>query len=603
MGWILCSIIAFVFWKMSFGSLLAQTITGFLESLTVLLVIFGAVLIMNTMTESGAMDSIKGMFRGISTDARVQAVIIGFLFGAFIEGAAGFGTPAALAGPLMVSVGFHPIAAAVLALVFNSVPVPYGAVGTPTNSAIAVVSESVSKMGGNTEVFASQFTFYTAILMACSTFFVLLIAVSMQVFGFADSPEKKKAKYVVEFIPFLIYVTVIFNIFFLLIAKFLGAELVSLGAAAISMLVVMATSRKGFLIPKDKWEFEQKGAHKVQNPDALFRPKLIVKLQSMLEKKFEREYENLDCEIEKIKEEKRAKIEEILKEENIQLQHLNEEVDDYWKHQKLLRKFRRSGFLLGVPIVRAWVPYILVGIILAVTRIFAAMQPDGWAGRLKAFKMVIPGNDGHAFWSFAMLWNPGTTFVLVAIITVFVHRMRKASVKKAWIKSFDQVRGAALPLLFGVAMVYILRNTSNPSVQVSYLMSGKDAGLSSMLTMMADGLGYVFKDFYLWVSPLVGVVGSFVSGSNTVSNTLFGGLQFETALMVGLPQIVVLALQNTGGAIGNMVCVNNIVSACATTGICGNEGRIIRKNIIPCLFLWLLLAGIAAILVGAGIWK
>lgn len=122
------------------------------EPYVLLLVIFGAVLIMNTLSESGAMDSIKGMFCGITTDARVQAVLIGFLFGSFIEGAAGFGTPAALAGPLMVSVGFDQIAAAAIALIFNSVPVPFGAVGTPTNTAIAIVSDAVVQAGGNREL-------------------------------------------------------------------------------------------------------------------------------------------------------------------------------------------------------------------------------------------------------------------------------------------------------------------------------------------------------------------------------------------------------------------------------------------------------------------
>ena len=79
------------------------------------------------------MAAINGMFTGISPDARIQAVIIGFIFGEFIEGAAGFGTPAALAAPLLISVGFPPLAAAVVALIYNSVPVCYGAVGTPTN--------------------------------------------------------------------------------------------------------------------------------------------------------------------------------------------------------------------------------------------------------------------------------------------------------------------------------------------------------------------------------------------------------------------------------------------------------------------------------------
>ncbi len=593
-SWLFCCVIAFVFWKMSFGSLMKQTVIGFLESFTVLIVIFGAVLIMNTLSESGAMDSIKGMFCGITTDARVQAVIIGFLFGSFIEGAAGFGTPAALVGPLMASIGFNPLAATAIALIYNSVPVPFGAVGTPTNAAIAVVADAVTKGGGSKEAFSANLTFHTALLMALGTLLVMLIVAVIQVFVFADTPEKRKVKYVIEILPFLIYVTILFNVIYLLIARFLGPELVSLGASAISMIIVLSTSRKGFLLPKDKWEFTQKVCT-VQKQDEhgfmdSLKPKLIVKLQDMLEKHFEKEYEKLDREIDSLNQQKELQIRELLKDEDIEIQYLKRELDDYWKRQSLIKRLKRKDFLLGVPILRAWVPYIIIGAVLALTRVLSALRPDSWAGVMKNIKLAVLSADGEVFWGFAFLWNPGVIFILVALLSVFILRMRNVYVRKAWLKSLDQTRGAAIPLMFGVGIVYILRNSANVSVEVSYLMNGKVAGLSSMLTMMADGLGYLFKDFYLWVSPLIGVIGSFISGSNTVSNTLFAGLQFETAVLVGLPQVVVLALQNTGGAIGNMICVNNVVSACATTGMSGNEGRIIRLNIIPCVLFWILLS-------------
>ena len=593
-SWLFCCVIAFVFWKMSFGSLMKQTVIGFLESFTVLIVIFGAVLIMNTLSESGAMDSIKGMFCGITTDARVQAVIIGFLFGSFIEGAAGFGTPAALVGPLMASIGFNPLAATAIALIYNSVPVPFGAVGTPTNAAIAVVADAVTKGGGSKEAFSANLTFHTALLMALGTLLVMLIVAVIQVFVFADTPEKRKVKYVIEILPFLIYVTILFNVIYLLIARFLGPELVSLGASAISMIIVLSTSRKGFLLPKDKWEFTQKVCT-VQKQDEhgfmdSLKPKLIVKLQDMLEKHFEKEYEKLDREIDSLNQQKELQIRELLKDEDIEIQYLKRELDDYWKRQSLIKRLKRKDFLLGVPILRAWVPYIIIGAVLALTRVLSALRPDSWAGVMKNIKLAVLSADGEVFWGFAFLWNPGVIFILVALLSVFILRMRNVYVRKAWLKSLDQTRGAAIPLMFGVGIVYILRNSANVSVEVSYLMNGKIAGLSSMLTMMADGLGYLFKDFYLWVSPLIGVIGSFISGSNTVSNTLFAGLQFETAVLVGLPQVVVLALQNTGGAIGNMICVNNVVSACATTGMSGNEGRIIRLNIIPCVLFWILLS-------------
>lgn len=92
-----------------------------------------------------------------------------------------------------------------------------------------------------------------------------------------------------------------------------------------------------------------------------------------------------------------------------------------------------------------------------------------------------------------------------------------------------------------------------------------------------------------------------MSGSNTVSNTLFSGLQFETATMVGLPQVIIVALQNNGGAIGNMVCVNNVVSACATTGTMGNEGKIIRTNFVPCIAFCIVVVVVSFIVMNLGL--
>ena len=104
-----------------------------------------------------------------------------------------------------------------------------------------------------------------------------------------------------------------------------------------------------------------------------------------------------------------------------------------------------------------------------------------------------------------------------------------------------------------------------------------------MVYVMAESLADLFSTTYLAVAPFIGVLGAFMSGSNTVSNMLFAPLQYETAALVKLSPIVVLALQNIGGAAGNMICVNNVVAVCATTGVGGNEGRIIRINLVPCL--------------------
>ena len=530
LAWILAAIIGVAVWKMSIGAVALQTVIGFLEAFAVLVIIFGAILIMNTLSSSGAMAAINGMFTGISPDARIQAVIIGFIFGAFIEGAAGFGTPAALAAPLLISVGFPPLAAAVVALIYNSVPVCYGAVGTPTNSAMATLGESVTSLGGNVDSFKANLTFFSAVNMAVGAFFIVTIGIILLVTMFGKDAEHKKVSKAFEILPFIIFVCVVFDVIYLLIAKFIGPELVSLVAAVITLFVVLFTSKKGFLMPKNIWTFGEK---------------------------------------------------------------------ETWDHSWLSTTEVPEPKQSDMSLVKAWIPYLLIGLALVITRVWSTLQPDSWAGAMKAFKVTHP-LFGGASWSWAILWNPGIIFIIVGLITIPLHGMNGDTVKEAWKNSFNQVKGAAIALLFGVAMVYIFRNSANDGIQVSYMIDGRTAGLGSMLTMMADGLGSIFRGAYIVIAPLIGVLGSFMSGSNTVSNTLFSSLQFETATLVGLPQVIIVALQNNGGAIGNMVCVNNVVSACATTGTNGNEGKIIRTNFLPCIVYCVIVIVVSLIVISLG---
>ncbi len=121
-----------------------------------------------------------------------------------------------------------------------------------------------------------------------------------------------------------------------------------------------------------------------------------------------------------------------------------------------------------------------------------------------------------------------------------------------------------------------------------------------MLTSMADALARVAGKAYLLISPFIGVLGAFMSGSNTVSNILFSSLQFETAVLLKLPEILIVTLQVVGGGIGNMICINNIVAVSATVGVVGMEGRIIRKNIIPVIIYGLAAALFIGILINTG---
>ena len=502
LAWILACVIAFAVWKMNIHDMAAYTITGFLSAFETLVIIFGAILIMNTLKRSGAMSAINGMFKGVTKDARILAIIIGWVFGAFIEGAAGFGTPAALAAPLLISVGFPPLAAAIVALICNSTPVCYGAVGTPTNTAFATVKDAVAAGGADPDTWKMALTKWSAISMAVGAFFIVFVAVCVLVKLFGKNKSFKDA---LPCIPFIIFTVAVFDIIYLLIATFIGPELVSLVAAVITLFVSIGAAKAGFLQPKETWTFTP---------------------------------------------------------------------EETWDRSWLSTTEVPEPKVSDMPLLKAFTPYIIIIAILVATRECQNVGM-GWASAMKAFT-IGTGKSGVILglnWNWAILWNPGVIFIIVALLTIVIQGMKGSEVSGAWKDTGKQVSGAAIALLFGVAMVNIFRYTNVSS----------DVMDGSMLLIMARGLAALAGKAYVIVAPLIGVLGAFMSGSNTVSNTLFSSLQFETATILAMPQVFIVALQNNGGAIGNMVCVNNVVSACATTGTIGNEGKIIRTNIVPCI--------------------
>jgi lactate permease len=131
LAWLTAATGAILVWNLPIGYVAALTIQGFITAIGILIIVFGAILILRTLQQSGGMETIQYGMQNITPDRRIQAIIIGYMFAAFIEGAAGFGTPAALAAPLLLALGFPPLAAVVVCLVFNSFPVTFGAVGTP----------------------------------------------------------------------------------------------------------------------------------------------------------------------------------------------------------------------------------------------------------------------------------------------------------------------------------------------------------------------------------------------------------------------------------------------------------------------------------------
>ena len=246
-GMLLSSIIVILFglmvWGMEGKVVLASTLQGTHKALTILLILFGAIVLLNTLTHTGAVDRINQGFQSISGDMRVQVVIIAFLFGSLIEGAAGFGTPAAVTGPLLFALGFNPMAAAVVALIADSTAVPFGAVGTPVIVGLSNIP------GADATLYHEIAVKITAIDFFAGTFLPFVLVVILTVFfgkkkGFSDA---------FALLPWSLLVGISYTSSAFLYANLFGPEFVSILASLTGLVIATITAKKGFLMPKTEW--------------------------------------------------------------------------------------------------------------------------------------------------------------------------------------------------------------------------------------------------------------------------------------------------------------------------------------------------------------
>lgn len=250
--------IALGVWQMSFNRVLASTVQGLIITAGVLWIIFGAILLLNTLKHSGGITAIRAGFSTISTDRRIQAIIIAWLFGCFIEGASGFGTPAAIAAPLLVAIGFPAMAAVVLGMLVQSTPVSFGAVGTPIiigiNSGLdsAGIGTQLVEQGSNWAAFMQLITSEVAIMHAIVGTMMPLIMVLMLTRFFG---REKSWKAGLEVLPFALFAGLAFTVPYTITGVFLGPEFPSLLGGLIGLAIVSSAAHFGFLVPKKNWDF------------------------------------------------------------------------------------------------------------------------------------------------------------------------------------------------------------------------------------------------------------------------------------------------------------------------------------------------------------
>lgn len=502
-------------WDMTLNRVLASTLQGLLITLGLLWIIFGAILLLNTLKHSGGITAIRAGFTTISPDRRIQAIIIAWLFGCFIEGASGFGTPAAIAAPLLVAIGFPAMAAVLMGMLVQSTPVSFGAVGTPiivglnTGLDTATIGAQLVEQGSSWAQFLQLITSEVAIIHA-TVGVVMPVIMAMMLTRFFGQEKSWKAG--LEVLPFAIFAGLAFVVPYVFTGVFLGPEFPSLLGGLIGLAIVTSAARFGFLVPKKTWDFAPA---------------------------------------------------------------------DKWPSEWLGTVEMKLDELTAKPMsaLRAWLPYVLVGALLVISRVFPEV-----GNALKAVVVNFPDLLGEAGVSanFQPLYLPGGILVAVVLATFFMHGMKARDLGKAVKESSSVLLSAGFVLLFTVPMVRILINSG---------VNGSE--LASMPILMARWVADSVGGIYPLLAPSIGALGAFIAGSNTVSNMMFSQFQFGVASSLGISSALIVAVQAVGAAAGNMVAIHNVVAASATVGLLGREGSTLRKTIWPTLY-YLLFTGIIA---------
>ncbi len=524
-GWVLASALGLFLWRMDTLWWAAAAIYGALQALEIILIVFGAILLMNYLEGSGAASTIQWHFTHIADDRRVQLLLIGLGLNTIIEGAAGFGTPAAIAAPLLIGLGFPPMAAAIFGLFFDATQPPFGAAGTPIIGGVAsVIDEKILPSGMSVMSFLGDVTRWTGIVTGVAMVFWGLLGVFLLLLWFGPENErnlKGALKRTLPVTPFAFVLGGLAGSTQFLTAWFFGPALPDIAAGFAVLGVGLLLAHYNVLTPRRAWIFPGRASW-----------------------------------------------------------------EHAW-HGGLHGEAYHSGKPeKRMPVLLAWTPYLLVALVLLVTR---------WPGLglvevLQGYTLDVEEILGQDLsFSLRYLYLPGIVpFIPVAVLTGFIHRMDLRSMADSWKDTVSHITSPAITLVIAVSMTQVMIQSATNGADLPGMMQA----LSRVLALGAGGA-------IPFVAPWIGTLGAFMTGSNTSSNILFSVLQYEAAASVGIAPAVVVAMQNVGGGLGNMLSILNIAAVCGVIGMTGMEGVILRRMVLPTL-IYAVFAGLAGLALAYG---
>jgi len=547
-AWLAALAVGYLVWEVPVAWLVAATIEGVIVAVQILWIVFGALVLLYTMLRAGAFTALNRGFATISEDRRVQIVLLAFFLSTLIEGAAGFGTPAAVVAPLLLALGFPALAAVVAALIGHIIAVTYGAVGTPIivgivepMAGVSGIQDSLADEGMTATEFGVNVAAWAATYHALAGFLMPLFTVGMVVYFFG---EERTIRPALEVWPLCLFAGVAFAVPYWASAWFISAEFPALIGSTVGAIVVVGTLRAGYLHPKRNWEFPPR-----------------------------------------------------------------EEWPDHWSgsiHPADVRTALETG--RSVSFARAWSPYLVLLVLLVVTRTVEPLSALLRGESVRIFQRTVSTTLGTVEtdvgeftvgllrfeWGSILgtgiengidfTYVPGMWLLVSALACLPIFGLSARGAASAWAEAARKLVSPLIALVFVLAMVQVM------------LQSGAHAeDVDSMIVVLATATAGVLGPAYPFVAALIGALGAALVGSNTVSNLTFGPFQFVAAETLDISRELTVGAQAVGGAIGNLVAIHNVVAALATVGLVGQEGRVIRLNLLPLVY-YTVVAGVWTVL-------
>jgi len=469
---VLTMFLSIFLWKLNVVYTVSAVFEGVLNALwPICLVIVAALFTYNLILRTGAMDFIKEMLAGVSIDKRVLILIIGWGFGNFMEGMAGFGTAVAIPASILAGVGVNPISAVMACLVANTTPTAFGSVGIPLVTLSAVTGVGANALAANTVIMESILCFISPFVMVCIV---------------GNGLKALKGVFLVTLISALS-----FTIPAYITAMVLGPELPDIIGSICCMICTVIAAK-------------------------------------ILNKKPQDEY----C----------IKIDE--------------------KKEKIFLSFGKS--------VQAWCPFILILLMLMFTStLFPPIH-----NLISVFKTTfrVYSGEGGNMLTFSWINTPGVIIFVAAIIGGFIQ-------------------GAKVSMMVDVLLKTLKANWKTIVTICAVMATAKIMSYSGMISDIASFLVVVTGGAYPFISPLIGAIGGFVTGSGTSTSVLFGGLQTQTAQNLGLSGAWMGAANVLGAGIGKMICPQSIAIGASAINKSGSESEILRR-VFKYFVCYVVIAGI-----------